>query len=93
MPAFNTIPSDKLFRLIGVPKGPVIIDVQTDADFALWTKALSDRPNAVLRRYDRLNHLMQEGDGPSRPEEYARPVHVAEQVIVDVAEWLNTPAR
>ena len=29
MPALNTIPLDKLARLIGTPKGPVIIDVQT----------------------------------------------------------------
>ena len=35
MPALNTIPLDKLVRQIGVPKGPVIIDVQTNEDFAL----------------------------------------------------------
>jgi dienelactone hydrolase len=61
----------------------------TDADFALWTKALSDRPTVTLRRHDRLNHLMQEGDGPSRPEEYARPAHVAEAVITEIADWIT----
>jgi rhodanese-related sulfurtransferase len=34
MPALNTIPVDKLVRLIGTPKAPVVIDVRTDEDFA-----------------------------------------------------------
>ena len=34
MPAPNTISPDKLARLIGVPHGPVVIDVRTDEDFA-----------------------------------------------------------
>ena len=33
MPALNTIPHDKLFRLLGLPKGPAIIDVRTDEAF------------------------------------------------------------
>ena len=33
MPALNTISPEKLARLIGVPKGPALIDVQTDEDF------------------------------------------------------------
>jgi rhodanese-related sulfurtransferase len=34
MPALNTIPIDKLARLIGTPRCPAIIDVRTDAAFA-----------------------------------------------------------
>ncbi|MES2057214.1 MAG: chromate resistance protein ChrB domain-containing protein [Pseudomonadota bacterium] len=34
MPALNTIPIDKLVRLVGTPRGPAIIDVRTDEDFA-----------------------------------------------------------
>ncbi len=34
MPALNSIPVDKLARLIGVPTGPVLIDVRTEEDFA-----------------------------------------------------------
>src|SRR5579871_596695 len=33
MPSPNAISSDKLGRLIGVPHGPVLIDVRTDPDF------------------------------------------------------------
>ena len=34
MPSINTIPVDKLARLIGTPACPVLIDVRTDDDFA-----------------------------------------------------------
>jgi rhodanese-related sulfurtransferase len=34
MPAFNTISSDKLFRLIGTPACPAIVDVRLDDAFA-----------------------------------------------------------
>ena len=34
MPALNTIPSDKLARLIGIPAGPVLIDVRPAEEFA-----------------------------------------------------------
>lgn len=34
MPALNTIPSDKLARLIGIPTGPVLIDVRPADEFA-----------------------------------------------------------
>ena len=33
MPSLNTISPDKLARLIGVPHGPALGDVRTDADF------------------------------------------------------------
>lgn len=33
MPALNTIPSDKLARLIGLPSGPVLVDVRPDEEF------------------------------------------------------------
>ncbi len=48
MPALNTIPHDKLARLIGTPKGPVIIDVQTDEDFAADPRLV---PGAVRRSH------------------------------------------
>lgn len=35
MPALNTIPSDKLARLIGLPSGPVLVDVRPDEEFGI----------------------------------------------------------
>ena len=46
MPALNTIPVDKLVRLIGMPKAPTIIDVRTDEDFAAEPRFI---PGAVRR--------------------------------------------
>src|SRR6478736_1152892 len=34
MSSFNTISAEKLARLIGTPKCPVLVDVRTDEDFA-----------------------------------------------------------
>lgn len=33
-------------------------------------------------------HLFIAGSGPSSPAEYARPGHVADEVIADIAEWI-----
>src|SRR3546814_1103249 len=34
MPVLNTISSDKLVRLVGIPSGPVVIDVRPEDEFA-----------------------------------------------------------
>ncbi|HEX7853653.1 MAG TPA: sulfurtransferase/chromate resistance protein [Sphingobium sp.] len=46
MPALNTILVDKLIRLVGTPKGPAIVDVRTEEDFAAEPRLI---PGAVLR--------------------------------------------
>jgi rhodanese-related sulfurtransferase len=46
MPALNTIPVDKLVRLVGTAKGPAIIDVRTDEDFAADARLI---PGATRR--------------------------------------------
>lgn len=52
MPALDIISSEKLARLIGIPSGPVIVDVRTDADFALDPRlipgSLRRPPEAVV---------------------------------------------
>jgi rhodanese-related sulfurtransferase len=46
MSALNTIPVDKLVRLVGTPRGPAIIDVRTDEDFAADARLI---PGATRR--------------------------------------------
>lgn len=46
MPAFNTISADKLFRLIGTPSCPAVIDVRRDEAFDLDPRLI---PGAVRR--------------------------------------------
>jgi hypothetical protein len=65
----------------------------TMADFAGWKKGLSGRGQVTLRSYPRLDHHFVEGEGPSRPEEYRRPGHVAKTVIDDIAAWIERGKR
>jgi len=65
-------------------------DYQTTMeDFANWRKALASRKDVKLASYPRLNHLLMEGEGKSRPEEYARPGNVAAIVVEDIASWID----
>lgn len=59
----------------------------TMTDFALWQDALAGR-DATLRSFPGLNHLMMPGEGPSGPEEYDVPGHVAPEVIDEIAAFL-----
>jgi rhodanese-related sulfurtransferase len=49
MSSFNTISTEKLARLIGVPHGPALIDVRPDGDFAADPRFI---PGAVRRPYE-----------------------------------------
>lgn len=61
------------------------------ADYEGWQRALAGHPRAQLEKYPALNHLFQEGAGPSAPSEYTRPdQHVAVEVIDDVAAFIQT---
>lgn len=77
-------------------KQPILIlqgerDYQiTMEDFAVWKAALSGQNNAKFRSYPKLNHLFIVGKGKSRPIEYLRAGNVAEEVVVDIATWMNT---
>jgi rhodanese-related sulfurtransferase len=56
------IPLDKLVRQIGAPKGPVVIDVQTDDDFALDPRLI---PGAVRRSHKTVTQWASEFRGRS----------------------------
>jgi fermentation-respiration switch protein FrsA (DUF1100 family) len=62
----------------------------TSADFELWRKALADRPTATLKRYSNLNHLFMDGVGKATPDEYQKEGHVAENVVEDIAGWVQS---
>jgi dienelactone hydrolase len=62
----------------------------TRTDLDAWKQALAGRKDAEVKLYPALNHLFVEGAGESRPAEYERPGHVAEQVIADLARWASS---
>jgi len=62
----------------------------TTADFEGWQAALGSLPSVTLKLYPDLNHLFMAGEGKSTPAEYEVAGHVAEQVISDIVEWIQT---
>jgi hypothetical protein len=42
-----------------------------------------------MKSYPALNHLFVAGEGKSLPAEYAKPGHVAPQVIDDIAKFVK----
>ncbi|MGA2184173.1 MAG: alpha/beta fold hydrolase [Bryobacteraceae bacterium] len=61
----------------------------TMKDFALWKTALGGRRNVTFRSYPKLTHLFIAGEGKPSPAEYDKPGHVAEEVIADIAQWVQ----
>lgn len=79
-------------------KVPILIlrgerDYQIPAEeITQWRQALAGREGVTIREMPGLNHIFMMGSGPSRPGEYQRAGHVAEEVINAVADWIiGTP--
>jgi uncharacterized protein len=61
----------------------------TPSELELWKKALAGRKEVEYRSYAKLNHLFIEGEGKSRPQEYAKAGAVAAEVVEDIAAWIQ----
>jgi len=59
-------------------------------DFAIWKKALANRQNVALHRYDDLNHFYQPESAVTQGTFMSRndPTPVDKRVIDDIAEWI-----
>ncbi len=62
MSSFNTISAEKLARLIGVPRGPTLIDVRTKGDFAADPRFI---PGAIRRPHETVSSWAPEFAGRS----------------------------
>ncbi|HEY1886246.1 MAG TPA: chromate resistance protein ChrB domain-containing protein, partial [Roseiarcus sp.] len=62
MSSFNTIPTEKLARLIGVPRGPALIDVRAKDDFAADPRFI---PGAIRRPHETASSWAREFAGRS----------------------------
>ena len=80
-------------------KAPMLIlqggrDYQVTAEeFGKWKAALGGRRDVTFHSYPPLNHLFIAGAGPSLPAEYLVPGHVAEEVVRDIADWIQAQRR
>lgn len=63
----------------------------TMADLAGWRAGLAGRPRTKIRLYPGLNHMFVATTGPSTPEEYLRPDHVAPILIDELAHFVAAP--
>jgi dienelactone hydrolase len=61
----------------------------TMKDFDLWKAGLKDRSGASFKSYPRLSHLFLEGEGKSLPAEYAKPGHIPDYVLDDIAAFVK----
>ncbi|MGD0651668.1 MAG: alpha/beta fold hydrolase [Verrucomicrobiia bacterium] len=61
----------------------------TQVDFQGWQKTLATRKDVTFRLYPGLNHLFVAGKDKGTPAEYDQPGHVAEEVIKDIAEFIE----
>jgi dienelactone hydrolase len=64
--------------------------VTPDGDFAIWQDTLSGLSNVSFRRYEDLNHLFQQSNGPMTNTEYYEPGAVLDgRVVEDIAEFIG----
>ncbi len=62
----------------------------TSADYERWRSDLRDHPATKTVLYPDLDHLFMTGRGRSHPSEYSNAGHVAESVIADITQWIES---
>ena len=70
-------------------QGDADFQVYADVDYPLWQEALAGRENVTFCLYEDLNHLMMPTQGLRDTTEYVTPSHVREDVIADIADFVN----
>ena len=70
-------------------QGDADFQVYADVDYPLWQEALAGRDNVSFCLYEGLNHLMMPTQGLRDTTEYVTPSHVREDVIADIAAFVN----
>jgi fermentation-respiration switch protein FrsA (DUF1100 family) len=61
----------------------------TMTDFARWNETFFGNVSVTLKTYLTLNHLFITGTGASTNIEYSIEGHVAEEVVADIAVWIQ----
>jgi uncharacterized protein len=84
---------EKVAAALGIPmlvlQGERDYQVTVKDDFGAWKTALAHKKNATLRTYPGLNHAFATGVGPPSPADYAKPGHVDQSVVDDIAAWVT----
>ncbi len=59
-------------------------------ELVLWQTALKDACCAKFVQFEKLNHILIEGEGVPSPQEYSIQGNVPEYVINEIALWINS---
>ena len=84
---------EKTDKPILVMQGAMDFQCKADIDFAAYKNLLRDRENVTFRLYEGLNHCFVtalSGDISKAKQEYSKERHIGENVISDIANWIQT---
>lgn len=78
-----------------IMQGTADFQVYMDKDFEYMKSVLGDRENIVFRAYDGLNHMFmpQSLPGVADTSEYMAENHIAEDVLADIAQFINSNSK
>lgn len=57
-------------------------------EFEIWKEQLEGHDNVSYQYYEKLNHLMLEGEGPSYPNEYEKEGNPPTYLVEGLSEWI-----
>jgi hypothetical protein len=63
--------------------------VSPTIDFEGWKSALAGKSNVTFKFYPDLYHLFMTGQGTPSPQDYNVAGHVSQDVVDDIANWVN----
>ena len=92
----NAVDGPALVKELNIPmlvlQGDADFQVSSDIDYPLWKKTLQKKTNATFILYPGLNHLFMKGGSKDFIDisVYNIPSQVEPQVILDIANWVQT---
>ena len=79
-----------------IMQGEKDFQATAEKDFAAYQQLLAGRSNVTFRLYENLSHAFVPsvyGDIMKAKQEYNVEQHISEEVIADIANWINTAAH
>lgn len=91
--SLNQIDTPDIVTALDIPmlicQGSADWQVYADKDYTAWQELLKGKDNVTFHLYENLNHLFMESTGKVDVDEYNTPGTVRQQVIDDMAAWIN----
>ncbi len=92
--SLNEIDSGAIAKSLDTPmfflQGSADFQMNPNNDFEIWQEVLQGKENVQFKLYDGLNHLFMPTSGKTDTTEYDIKSNVSEEVILDIANWINS---